>query len=482
LLQPGVNCWRVERATRASVIVDADEYFRLARAAMLQARKRIMLIGWDFDARIDLDRRERRHDGPTQIGDFIFWLVERSPELEVYLLRWDLGALNTLFRGTTILTVVKWMRHPRIHLKLDSAHPPTASHHQKIVVLDDGFAFCGGIDMTEDRWDTRAHRDADPDRRKPSGEPSGPWHDATTAIEGPAAGALGELARERWERAGGAPLQAVAAETRCWPAELPAQFKDVDIAIARSAPAFDNRRAVKEIERLYLDLIARAERFIYFENQYFASRLIARAIAARVAEDHGPEVVVVNPHEAKGWLEPLFMDTARARLYEAVRRCDGRGRLRIYHPLTEGGEPIYVHAKIMIVDDCALRVGSANLNSRSMRLDTECDVLIDTSSTANTSCGATIRAFRDGLLAEHLGMDAKAIASKIDESGSLIAAIEAFRGAGKTLRPYQTPDLSAVEKWLAENDALAGGDSDEPFEPVARLPVYRRLIRSAPRG
>ena len=96
MLEPGVNCWRIERATRASVIVDADDYFRLARAAMLEARKRIMLIGWDFDARIDLDRRANRHEGPTEIGDFIYWLVERSPELEVYLLRWDLGALATV--------------------------------------------------------------------------------------------------------------------------------------------------------------------------------------------------------------------------------------------------------------------------------------------------------------------------------------------------------------------------------------------------
>jgi phosphatidylserine/phosphatidylglycerophosphate/cardiolipin synthase-like enzyme len=227
-----------------------------------------------------------------------------------------------------------------------------------------------------------------------------------------------------------------------------------------------------EVERLYLDLIARAERFIYFENQYFASRLIARAIAARLAEDRGPEIVVVNPHEAKGWLEPLLMDTTRARLYEAMRRCAGSGRFRIYHPLTERGDPIYVHAKIMVVDDSALRVGSANLNSRSMRLDTECDVLIDTSLPANASCGPTIRAIREDLLAEHLGVDAKVVASKTDELGSLIATIEALRGSAKTLQPYQTPNLSQVEEWLAENDALAGGDSDEPFEPVARRRLW----------
>jgi phosphatidylserine/phosphatidylglycerophosphate/cardiolipin synthase-like enzyme len=475
MLEPRVNCWRIERATRASVIVDADDYFRLARAAMLKARKRIMLIGWDFDARIDLDRCADSNEGPTTIGDFVYWLVERNPELEVYLLRWDLGAVNTLFRGTTIFTVFKWMRHPRIQFKLDGAHPPTASHHQKIVVLDDSVAFCGGIDMTEERWDTRAHADDDPERRKVSGELADPWHDATTALEGPVAAALGDLARERWERAGGGQLPAVTGETDCWPVDLPVQFRDVDVAIARTAPELDERPAVLEIERLYLDLIARAERFIYLENQYFASHLIARALAARLAEEEGPEVVVVNPREAKGWLEPLFMDTTRARLREALRRYDRHDRFRIYYPVTQNGVPIYVHAKIMIVDDLVLRVGSSNLNSRSMRLDTECDVVIAATLAPNASCGETIRAFRDGLLAEHLGIAPQAVGAKIDECRSLIAAIEGLRGHGKTLRPYETPDLSAVEAWLAEHDVLAPSDDDEPYEPLVKRKRLPRL-------
>jgi len=477
-----VSCWRIARATRASDIVDADDYFRLARAAMLKARKQILLIGWDFDARIDLDRRTDSHDAPSTIGDFVYWLVERKPELRVYLLRWDLGALNTLFRGTTVFTVFKWMRHPRIQIKLDGAHPPTASHHQKIVVLDDCVAFCGGIDMTEERWDTRAHTDADPNRRRVAGDLVGPWHDATTALEGPAAAALGMLARERWERAGGSPLPAVSADDECWPEGLAAQFRNVDVAIARTAPELDDRPEVREIERLYLELIARAERFIYIENQYFASRLIARALAARLDDDQGPEIVVVNPREAKGWLEPLLMDTARARLHEALRRRDRRGRFRLYYPVTASGAAIYLHAKIMIVDDSALRVGSANLNSRSMRLDTECDVLISTTLPANAACGDAIRAFRDDLLAEHLGVNPRAVSAKIDQSGSLIAAIESLRGPAKSLRPYETPDLSAVEAWLAEHDELAETDDEEAFEPLAKHKLFPRAkwIRRAP--
>ena len=91
LLRPGDTCWRVEDATKVAVIIDADKYFRVARAAMCKAQRRIMMIGWDFDARIELDRSGDAMDGPTSIGRFIEWLVDRNEDLEVYLLRWDVG-------------------------------------------------------------------------------------------------------------------------------------------------------------------------------------------------------------------------------------------------------------------------------------------------------------------------------------------------------------------------------------------------------
>ena len=134
-LDQGRNCFRIDTADRASVIVDADDYFSFARAAMLEARQRITLVGWDFDARIEFGR-EAGDGAPRKLGAFILWLVKRRPELEIFLLRWDVGATATLVRGTTILRLISWMRHPRIHTKLDGAHPPASSHHQKIVVID----------------------------------------------------------------------------------------------------------------------------------------------------------------------------------------------------------------------------------------------------------------------------------------------------------------------------------------------------------
>ena len=454
-----------------SVIVDADAYFSNARLAMLNATRRIMLIGWDFDARIHLVADGRGPDEPASVGDFIYWLVERNPQLEVFLLRWDVGALKTLLRGSNIFTLFKWMRHPRIHTRLDSFHPTGASHHQKIVVIDDSFAFCGGIDMTSERWDTRDHRDTEPRRVAPGGQPYKPWHDATTALQGPVAAALGELSRDRWERAGGKPIAAVGEAIDCWPDGLIPDFADVDVGIARTRPDMPECPEIREIEALFVQQIAAAKTSIYAESQYFASRKIAEAIAARLDEADGPEIVIVNPLSAQGWLEPIAMDTARARLVTALRQRDRHDRFRIYHPHSARGEPIYVHAKILIIDDRMLRIGSANMNNRSMGLDTECDIAID----ADGDGRKTIRAIRNGLIAEHLGVSLERVAFGIETCGSFVAAIEALRGPGRSLSPYVVPELSAIQAWLADNEVLDPESPSEMFESTTKRGLFRRL-------
>ena len=468
--------WRREKATRAGLIVDAKAYFEVGRKAMLKARRRIMLIGWDFDARIELSD-ERLPGEPRTLGEFVLWLVKRNPELEVFLLRWNMGAVRTLFRGTTIFTLMRWMAHRRIHTRLDGAARLGASHHHKIVVIDDCVAFCGGIDMTSNRWDTPEHRDHDPRRIGPDGSPYAPWHDATTILEGPVAAALGELARHRWRMAGGAELAPVTGGGGCWPDGLGVQFRDIAVAICRSRPEGDGEEAVHEIEATYLALIARARRYVYAESQYFASRRIAEAIAHRLEEPDGPEIVLINPSKSQGWLEPVAMDTARARLCGALSHLDHHRRLRIYHPYTEAGEPIYVHAKMMIVDDEVLHVGSSNMNNRSMRLDTECDVTIDAAHPGNEAAADEIRALRDSLLAEHLGVAAEKVAAAIEAKGSLIEAVETLRGDGRSLRPYEIPDLEEVEKWLAGNQVLDPEGPDDVFEAMTNGGLLRGLRR-----
>ncbi|MBW4329845.1 phospholipase [Stakelama sp. CBK3Z-3] len=443
---------------------------------MKKAEHQILLIGWDFDARIRLVQDDE-DEAPGEVGAFLDWLIARKPGLHVNILRWDTGALKSLARGRTMLTLARWWWHKRIHLKLDRFHPAGASHHQKIVVIDDCLAFCGGIDMTDDRWDTRAHRDKEPDRVEPGGNAYGPWHDATTALTGPVAKALGELCRDRWTRAGGSPLPVPPATEPRWPETLPRAFENCDVAISRSFPAMPDQQPIREIEQLYLDLIARAEHWIYAESQYFASRRIAEAIGKRLEEPDGPEIVIVNPVKADGWLEQEAMDSARARLLRVLQNNDPHGRLGVFHAETAGGNPIYIHAKVTVIDGQILRVGSSNFNNRSLRLDTECDVTIDSTRGANSGCADAVAHVAHDLIAEHLGSDADRVKAVLAETGSLLATIERLAGTGRRLRRYRLPEINAVESWLADNEILDPEGPEEMFEPISKRGLFRRLRR-----
>ena len=258
ILRPGRTCWRIEPAGRLALIVDAADYFKAVKEAILAARHSVYLIGWDFDTRIKFEPDGKTLEGPNKLGPFLRWIDRNRPGVEVHVLKWDLGIVLALGRGTTPIAVLDWMTSERIHFRLDSAHPPGAAHHQKVVVIDDRLAFCGGIDMTADRWDTREHRDRDPRRRRPSGWRYDPWHDAATLVDGDVARALGELARGRWERAGGKPLQPPPDCDPIWPASIRPDLTDVEVGIARTIPEYGDTKPAHEIEALHLDAIAAA--------------------------------------------------------------------------------------------------------------------------------------------------------------------------------------------------------------------------------
>jgi phospholipase D1/2 len=474
ILVEGRNCWRIVRCDRFALIVDADDYFRAAKDAILRARHSVYLIGWDFDTRIKFEP-ERTLDGPNKLGPFLRWIDKNRPELQVYILKWDLGALFALGRGTTPLAVLNWRTSRRIHFKLDGAHPTGAAQHHKIVVVDDVLAFCGGIDMTSDRWDTPRHIDNDSRRIRPNGKPYGPWHDATAAVDGDAARALGELARIRWKKATGDELDPPPELPSIWPQGLASTFENARVGIARTIPEYDGQDPAHEIEALYLDAINGARHSIYIESQYFAARKLAEAIAVRLREKGGPEIVVINPESADGYLESATMDSARARLLKLVRDADQYKRFRIFTPVTAGRDPIYVHAKILIVDDRLLRVGSSNLNNRSMGFDTECDLVVDANAQelAGDDLRRRIEAVRNRLLAEHMATDMETIKAAISaHNGSLTATIDSLIvNDGRSLVTYVPPEPNMVEKQLAENDLL---DPERPPKP------WRRMLANIP--
>ena len=156
------------------------------------------------------------------------------------------------------------------------------------------------------------------------------------------------------------------------------------------------------------------------------------------------------------------MDTARARLIKLVKAADRHDRFRIFTPVTKDRKPIYVHSKVLIVDDRLLRIGSSNLNNRSMGFDTECDLVIEavTRRKGAPEIRKRLAATLHDLLAEHLGVACGMVERAVSAAdGSLGKAIDGLLSQGRSLVPYVPDENSSIEEALAENDLF---DPEQP--------------------
>lgn len=249
IVQPGRNCWRVERASRFYCIQDAADYFRLVRQAVLNARKSVFSLGWDIASHLDLLPDGGATDAPTRLDKLLEYAARRRPDLRCYILTWDYGALYTLERDPLTRWRLGWRMPRGVRFGFDAHHPVGASHHQKIVVVDDQLAFCGGIDLTGHRWDTCAHRPDEPARITMGGEPYGPYHEVQAMVTGPAAASLGELARDRWRALGEDRMPSLSMSTEdLWPSDVTPDLNNVDVAISRTMPG-SNRSPPSESAR-----------------------------------------------------------------------------------------------------------------------------------------------------------------------------------------------------------------------------------------
>jgi phosphatidylserine/phosphatidylglycerophosphate/cardiolipin synthase-like enzyme len=470
ILRAGDTCWRLETAERAAVLVDGAAYFAELERALTEARHSIMIVGWDFDWRIRL-----RPDAPAEAGDelgpFLRSLVEARPDLKIRILIWSVAVAHGSSSVMALLRDAPWARHPRISFKLDTRHPIYGSHHQKLVVVDDVLGFAGGIDLTAERWDTPAHRAEEPHRTMPDGTPYRPVHDLQMMVDGPAAVALGDLARWRWQRATDELLAPPPAVPGRWPQHLEPHFEDVEIGIARTAPAWTGEASIGESAALLREAVDRARESVYIETQYLASFAIGDRLARRLAEPDGPEIVILVIREARGVVEQLAMGGNRDRLIRRLMRADRHDRLRVMFPVVPDGEAereVLVHTKLIMVDDALLRVGSANLNNRSEGLDTECDLAIEATD-PETMVGITD--LRTRLLAEHLDTDPESVRLAMQEQGSLIGAIEHLNTKPRGLRRYEINSARGPARPFAGSRLL---DPPKPLEPFRWL---RRRLR-----
>ncbi len=460
LFEPGRNCWRVEQASRTAFLIDGAAYFQAFVAAARKAQRSILITGWDFHSRTRLLCGDDGPDRDLELGTFLNQLARERRDLQIHILIWDYPMIFGMDREWAPIYGLGWKPHRRVHFRYDNTHPTGGSHHQKVVVVDDVVAFNGGIDLTCRRWDTCAHA-ADNEHRVTEGTPYPPFHDLMMAVEGDAASALGDLVRERWRIATGEKLQRPTAARRMewarrrraapdrsgsrWPDGLTADLHDVPVAISCTSPPVNGHGGTREVEALYVDMIAAARRSIYIENQYFTSEKIGDALEARLLEADGPEIVVVLRKLSHGWLEEMTMEALRTRLIERLKAADGHGRLRVVYPYIDGlkeGTCIDIHSKLIIVDDAIARIGSANIANRSMGLDTECDLTI--AAAGREDVQQAIRGLRAALLGEHLGQSPEAVQEVIDRTGLLQTAMDQLRQEQRTLRDLeggaQTPD------------------------------------------
>lgn len=480
LLEPGSTCWQRETSGRAALIIDMADYFDAAMTAMRKAKHTIHLLNWAFEPQT-LFHPQPGCAGPDgdRIASFLKRLAQDNPKLDVRILCWKSAAPVAATQNWFPLADRKEFAGSRVKFVLDGKLPTGASHHQKVIVIDDAIAFCGGGDIGPDRWDTPQHLDDDP-RREQTKHAHGnaekdfdSRHEVMGLVEGAPAKALGVLFRDRWARCTGEMLPEPPATRPAWPANLTPQFKSVAVGLSRTHGAFKHYPEVREVERLHLDSIAQARRCIYMENQYFTSPLIAAALARRLSEADGPEVVLIGTEHSPSFFDQATMDRTRVKFIERLKRADKHGRLQAYSPVTTLGRIIIVHAKLTIIDDRLLRIGSANINNRSLGFDTECDLSFEAEGRSGSGNRAEIERLRNHLLAHWLGCEDAVVEAALRKAGGVGAGLEALRHAGYVrLRPIALKPVKGLAALIA---AYHLGD---PFAPADSFRPWRRKRQS----
>jgi phosphatidylserine/phosphatidylglycerophosphate/cardiolipin synthase-like enzyme len=411
------------------VLIDGAEALPAIARALLAARSHVQITGWHLASHFELVRGER----PVVLGALLAELAQR---VDVRVMVWA-GAPVPAFHPTrkeVCAEIEKLVRGTRIRCEPDPREHPFHCHHEKTIVVDDELAFVGGIDMTDlagDRFDVSTH----PARRRLG------WHDVATRLRGPAVGDVAEHFAMRWMEVTGERLAAPR------PPAAGASTVHVVRTVAEdmydSVPEGDFR-----ILESYLRALGSARELVYLENQFLWSVEIVDVLAAKLRDppDDDFRVVVVLPRRANNG-----QDDTRGQLGRLTAADDGAGRLLAATLRSRTGDrtdPLYVHAKVGIVDDRWMTIGSANLNAHSLMNDTEMNVVTDDAD--------LVRETRERLWAEHLELSrdeirGRAPADIVDEHWIPIARDQGRRerdGAAATHRLIALPGVSRRSRRL----------------------------------
>ncbi|HEY0705313.1 MAG TPA: phospholipase D-like domain-containing protein [Polyangia bacterium] len=418
ILKAGRNLWRTTHADQTKILVDAADYYRAFYAAAEHAQHYILVSGWQFDRGVKLLRGTHAvgRGKLVRLVKFLDNLCKRTPTLRIYMLAWDFHMVFALEREWMQRLWFHYATNKRLIFRFDEAKASQGCHHQKFAVIDGKESFLGGIDLCESRWDDREHRTENP-LRLTRGRPSKPYHDVQAQLTGRGPGAiLRELFVDRWERSGGDPLVLTDPEVALPPLTPlePAPPESIvmgarPVAISRTDPR-GKSETIKEIEHLFVDAIAAADRLIFVETQYFSSTCVRNALIARMKARHRPklEIVVILNERAEALKEELAVGLRQAKNLVRLRRTAAATghKIGFFYSLSAGAgkaqRATYIHSKLMAVDDRFLTVGSANLTNRSMEVDSELHVSWE-AEPDDAWLMRQIRRVRVSLLAEHGG-------------------------------------------------------------------------------
>jgi phosphatidylserine/phosphatidylglycerophosphate/cardiolipin synthase-like enzyme len=427
-LEPGPGLWAEgspppRDGNAMELLVDGAAALPRIADALAAARSDVLIAGWEITPEFALKRSGQR----VVLRDLLAELAERMP---VRVLLWA-GAPLPVFRpwrAKALQVRRRLMEGTRLQVVLDARERPMHTHHEKLVVVDGRTAFVGGIDLTDqpvDRFDAGDH----PYRRGRG------WHDAASELRGPIVGDVTAHIATRWQQLTGERL----------PVSSPEPAGDVRAQLVSTVPerlyggAWQGRFRILEA---YLRAIRSAKRFIYLENQFLWSPEIVDALRDKLQRPPSPEfrIVLLLPSKANSGED----DTLGQLAVLAEADHDGTRFLAATLYARSAGltaAPVYVHAKVGIVDDEWLTLGSANLNDHSLFNDTEVNVV--------TRDPAFVRAARIRLWAEHLETPAERLqGDPVDLIDSLWMPIayeqQERRGAGQpmTHRLARLPHVS----------------------------------------
>jgi phosphatidylserine/phosphatidylglycerophosphate/cardiolipin synthase-like enzyme len=375
---PGPPSHPVREGNAVRILIDGEEALAAMAQAVAGARSSVHIAGWFASP----DFRLTREPGAPTLRDLLAETAERVP---VRVLLWA-GPPLPVFKPTRRMARDArdaFMRGSRVRCELDRRERTMHCHHEKLIIVDGQTAFVGGIDLTDlagDRLDGQAHR------------PGGPiaWHDAACELRGPIVADVAAHFADRWSEVVGEPL-AAPDPAACPPAGT------TRIQLARTVPERTYRFAPRgdfSILGQYVRALRSAESFVYLENQFLWSSEVVDILADKLRRPPSDTfrillLLPLRPNDGA--------DTTRGQLGRLLAADAGQGRLLAVTVDAHDGDetgPLYVHAKVGIVDDTWLTLGSANLNEHSLFNDTEVNIVLRDD--------ATIRATRLRLWSEHL--------------------------------------------------------------------------------